>query len=158
MKKSFLFVVIALLLISAAACSSTKPPAAPAVQGNRIIASLKDLSDNYEKKNLKSFMNLISGNFKDRQALAGTLESVFSKYEILHFTVQYSKMVILIEDKGLTKATFNWDSDWQTAGGSVLKNSGRATFSFEPRDGKLVSIDGKNPFIPQAIETPGMQG
>jgi hypothetical protein len=64
-------------------------------------------------------------------------------------------MVILIEEKGMAKATFNWDSDWQTAGGSLLKNSGRAAFVFEAREGKLLTIDGKNPFIPQAIETPG---
>ena len=54
-------------------------------------------------------------------------------------------------------AAFNWDSEWQTAGGSVQKNSGRSTFIFDPRETKLVSIDGKNPFIPQPAETPGKQ-
>ena len=71
----------------------------------------------------------------------------------MEFTIQYTKMFIMIEDKGMARATFNWDSGWQTAGGSILKNSGRATFVFDTKDGRLVLIEGKNPFLPQAIES-----
>ena len=46
-----LLAVIALILFaSVSSCSSTKPPAPEAAQGNKIIASLKDLSSFYKKK------------------------------------------------------------------------------------------------------------
>jgi hypothetical protein len=109
----------------------------------------------YERKNLPGFMRLISDTFKERQSFSASIQAVFSKYETVQFTIHYTKMYVTIEDKGMTKATFNWDSTWETQGGSVLKNSGRATFVFEPKEGKLVSIDGKNPFLPQSIEAPG---
>jgi hypothetical protein len=66
-------------------------------------------------------------------------------------------MLITIDDKGTTRATFNWDSGWETAGGSILKNGGRVVFVFDPRQAKLTAIEGKSPFIPQAIEPPGKQ-
>ncbi len=154
MHRIFSVLAVAALLIAAPACSSTKPPSSAATQGNKIITALKDLSSMYEKKNLPGFMSLISGKYKERKAFAASLQSVFSKYEAVHFTIQYSKMLIMIDSKGMTQATFNWDSDWQAGAGSVQKNSGRVIFIFDPDDATLVSIDGKNPFIPQAIETP----
>lgn len=150
--------VLALVALTAlllgAACSSTKPPTAAAVQGNRTIATLKDLSTLYAKKNLSGFMNLIAEGYRDRKEFAASVESVFSQYDTVQFTVQYTRMYIMVEEKGNTKATFNWDSSWETKGGSTQKNSGRATFVFEPKTGTLLSIDGKNPFIPQAVEAP----
>ncbi len=148
------FLILLLSLSSLSACSSKKPPTPAALQGNRTIAMLKDLSTRYEKKDLAGFMNLISSAYKDRKEFSAALQAVFAKYETVHFTVQYSKMFILVPaDKGPTRATFNWDSDWHTTGGSDLKNSGRATFVFDPGDSRLASIDGKNPFIPQEIES-----
>ena len=154
MKRSLTHLAFALFLLSAAACSSTQPPAAPALQGNKVISTLKDLASFYQKKNLPGFMGRIDESFKDRREFEGTVRSVFSKYDTVQFSVQYSKMFITIEDKGMTRATFNWNSGWETSGGSMLKNSGRAIFVFEPKDARLVSIEGKNPFLPQAIETP----
>jgi len=146
---------VTLLLFTTAACSGKKPPTQVAVKSGSVISTLRDLSHMFEKKNLPGFMNSVSDNYKDRQALSAALEPVFAKYESVRFTVQYTKMLIMIDEKGMTKAAFNWDSEWQTAGGSVQKNGGRVTFVFDPKDSKLVSIDGKNPFIPQAVETPG---
>ena len=142
------------LLLLFAACSSTKPPAPAAVQGSKVITTLKDLSTMYGKKNLPGFMNLIAPDYKDRSGFSSALESVFSKYDTVQFTIQYTRMFISIEDKGMTKATFNWESGWGAKGGSLLKNSGRATFLFEPKDAALLEIDGKNPFIPQPVEAP----
>ncbi len=147
-------VALAVLFVSLSACSSAKPPTPVALQGNKVITTLKDLSTMYEKKNLSGFMNLIAAGYEDRKGFSSALESVFSKYDTVQFTVQYSRMFITVADKGMTKATFNWDSSWEMKGGSVQKNSGRATFVFEPKDGTLLSIDGKNPFLPQAVETP----
>ncbi len=157
MKRFPSLLVVGLLLIYAPACSSTKPPTPAAIQGNKTITALKDLSSMYEKKNLAGFMSLISDDYKDRKEFAAAIEAVFAKYEVVHFTVQYSRMFITIADKGPVKATFNWDSDWRTAGGGEVKNSGRGAFVFDRNGDRLVSIDGKNPFIPQVVEGPGRQ-
>jgi hypothetical protein len=150
--------LISLLLLTGAACSGAKkPPEQSAVQGNKVIAALQDMSRAYEKENLSAFMGRIANAYKDRQAFAASLESVFTKYETVRFTIQYTKMLITVEERGMTRAAFNWDSEWQTAGGSVQKNSGRSTFVFDPREATLVSIDGKNPFIPQPAESTGKQ-
>ncbi len=153
MNRILSFLTLTVLLFSAAACSGTKPPTQTAVKGNSVISALRDLSHMYEKKNLPGFMNFVSDNYKDRQTFSTALASVFTKYETVRLTVQYTKMIIMIDDKGATRAIFNWDSEWQTAGGNVQKDGGRVTFVFDPRDSKLASIDGKNPFIPQPVET-----
>ncbi len=151
-----LFPLIVLLFLSSA-CSEKKPPTESATKGSSVVGALRDLSHMFEKKNLPGFMNLIADNFKDRQAFSASLADVFKKYETVRFTVQYTKMVIMLDEKGAARADFNWDSEWQTAGGSVQKNSGRVTFTFDPKSDKLAAIDGKSPFIPQAAENPGMQ-
>jgi hypothetical protein len=153
------FALAALILFFSAfsACSSAKPPAAAAVQGNKTMTSLRDLSDFFQKKNHAGFMSLIADDFKDRKTFSASIQAVFSRYEAVHCTIQYSKMVIMVEDKGMIRATFNWNSDWRTAGGSLQKNSGRATFVFDPKNAKLVSIDGTNPFIPQAVQNKDKQ-
>ncbi len=147
------YLIMVLLLFTGSACSAKKPPEQSAVQGNKAIAALQDLGKNYEMKNISAFMAHIANTYADRQPFAASLEAVFAKYETVRFTFQYTRMLITVEVNGTTKLAFNWDSEWQTAGGSVQKNSGRSTFAFEPREAQLVSIDGKNPFIPQAAET-----
>lgn len=157
MRRMLMFLGLVLIAFSTTACSTPKTPTVPAVQGSKVIATLKDLSSYYGKKNLSGFASLVSDDFKDRQSFTTSIQSVFSSYDAVQFTVQYTKMVIAIDDKGVPRATFNWESGWERAGGSILKNSGRATFVFEPKGAKLAAIEGKNPFTPQAIETPGKQ-
>ena len=153
----FVLLLLALLLTVAACGGAKKPPDQSALQGNKVILALQDMSRAYEKKDLSAFMGQIASSYKDRQAFVTSLESTFVKYETVRFTIQYTKMLITVEYKDVTKAAFNWDSEWQTAGGSVQKNSGRSTFVFDPRETRLVFIDGKNPFIPQPVETPVKQ-
>ena len=155
MNRIFSFLVVTALLFTSSACGGKKPPEQSAIQGTKVLAALRDISHAFEKKNLPLFMSQVSDNYKDRQAFSASLESVFAKYETVTFTIQYTKMFITIENRGMTKATFTWDSEWQTAGGSTQKNGGRVTFVFDPQDARLVSIDGKNPFIPQPMEGPG---
>ncbi|HEX9136425.1 MAG TPA: hypothetical protein VF905_05720 [Nitrospirota bacterium] len=157
MNRVLFFLLVSSLLFTAAACSTKKPPEQSAIQGNKVISTLQDMSRTYEKKDLSAFMAQVANAYEDRKAFVKSLESIFAKYETVRFTIQYTKMLITVEYKDMTKAAFNWDSEWQTAGGSVQKNSGRSTFVFDPRETKLVYIDGKNPFIPQPTETPGKQ-
>jgi hypothetical protein len=157
MNRILFILLVASLLSTVAACGTKKPPEQSAIQGNKVISTLQDMSLVYEKKDLSAFMSNVASSYKNRQAFVKSLETIFAKYETVRLTIQFTKMLITVEYKDMTKAAFNWDSEWQTAGGSVQKNSGRSTFVFDPRDTKLVSIDGKNPFIPQPDETPGRQ-
>ena len=155
MRRILSLLMLISLFFTTSACSEKKAPTQSAVKGSAVVNALRDMSHMFEKKNLPGFMNLVSDSFKDRQAFSASLEAVFKKYDTVQFTVQYPKMIIMVDEKGATRADFNWNSEWQTGGGSVQKNSGRVAFIFDPGDGKLASIDGKSPFIPQPAETPG---
>jgi len=156
MDRTLSCLIVSLLLLTGTACSGAKkPPGQSAIQGNKVLAALQDMSHAFEKKDLSAFMGRIANDYRDRQAFAVSIESVFAKYETVRFTVQYTKMIITVEERGMTKVAFNWDSELRTAGGSVQKNGGRSTFTFDPKEATLVSIDGKNPFIPQPMESPG---
>jgi hypothetical protein len=90
----------------------------------------------------------VSDGFRDREAFAKSLNAVFAKYDTIRFNIQYTKMLIMIEEKGQIRTAFNWDAEWLAAGGALQKNGGRVTFVFDPGNFKLLSIDGKNPFVP----------
>jgi hypothetical protein len=148
-----LFTLITLLLV-AAACAK-KPPEQIAIKSKNVLAALRDIGKTYEKKDLTSFMADVAPGFSDREALAASLAAVFTTYETIRFNIQYTRMLIMVEEKGMIKASFNWDGEWLTAGGTTQKNGGRVTLVFEPGNFKLMSIDGKNPFVPQPGEMPG---
>jgi hypothetical protein len=154
MNRILTVLTVTVFLLTTSACSEKKPPTHAAIKGSSVLSVLQDISHMYEKKSLPGFMNSVSDNFKDRQAFSASLASVFAKYETVRFTVQYTKMIILVDDKGATRVDFNWDSEWKTAGGSVQKDGGRVTFVLDPKDSKLVSVEGKNPFVPQPVEMP----
>jgi hypothetical protein len=64
-------------------------------------------------------------------------------------------MIIMIEQTSQMRVTFTWDAEWLASGGASVKDGGRVTMVFEPGDFKLLSIDGKNPFLARPGETPG---
>jgi hypothetical protein len=97
----------------------------------------------------------VAPGYKDREALSSSLASVFSKNETIRFNIQYTKMLIMVEEKGPIRTTFNWDGEWHAVGGATQKNGGRVTLVFDPGSFKLVSIDGKDPFVPLPVEQPG---
>jgi hypothetical protein len=148
---TFIFAVI----ITSSACSGKKPPEQATVKSKNVLSVLRGMSKAYEQKNLDAFMSDISANFSDRAALANTLTAVFAKYETVHFNIQYAKMLIMIGDKGPIRTTFTWDAEWLSASSGALKDGGRVTLVFEPGSYKLVSIEGKNPFLAQPGQTPG---
>jgi hypothetical protein len=142
-------------LMASFACSSKKLPAQTAVKSKNILTSLREMTRAYENKDLDTFLSGISDQYPDRDALVKSLTGVFAKYETIHFNIQYTRMIILIEQNGQIAATFTWDAEWQTAGGASVKDGARVTLIFEPKNNKLISIEGKNPFLAQPGESPG---
>ena len=157
MKQLFTFLAITALLFTTSACSGKKPPEPAAVKSKNVLSALRDISKAYEKKDLSSFMDNVAPGYQDREAFSKSLAVVFLKNETIHFNIQYTKMLITVEEKGPIKATFNWDGEWLAVGGTTQKNGGRVTLVFEPGSFKLMSIDGKDPFVPLPVEMPGKQ-
>ena len=157
MSRLLSFLTVVMLLLSASACSGKKPPEQTAVKSRNILSVLREMRKSYEQKNLDAFLSDVSSAYRDRESFAKSLTAVFSKYETIHFNIQYAKMIIMIEGKGRIRATFTWDGEWTAAGGTMVKDGGRVTLVFEPDSFKLASIEGKNPFLAQPGETPGKQ-
>ncbi len=150
-----LLAIIALLIITTSACSSKKTPDQSSIKTKNILSALRDIGKAYEKKDLSSFMDNVAPGYQDREALSSALAAVFLKNETIRFNIQYTKMLIMVQEKGPIKATLNWDGEWLAVGGTTQKNGGRVTLVFDPGSFKLMSIDGKNPFVPLPVELPG---
>ena len=157
MKRLFTLLAIAAILFTTSACSAKKPPEQTAVRSKNILAALRDINKAYEKKDLSSFMDNVAPGYQDREAFSSSLAALFLKNETIHFNIQYTKMLITVEAKGPIKATFNWDGEWLAVGGTTQKNGGRVTLVFDPGSFKLMSIDGKDPFVPLPVVMPGKQ-
>lgn|SRR5574341_1216936 len=155
MNRILSLLAITALLFTSSACGGKKPLEPSALKSKNVLSVLRDMSVAYEKKDSASFMANVSPVFQDREPFSKSLSAVFSQYETIHFNIQCTRMLIMVEEKGPIKATFNWDAEWLAAGGTLQKNGGRITLVFEPGSFKLVSIDGKNPFIPQQSEMTG---
>jgi len=146
---------LAVIILFTSACSTKKPIEQTAYKSKTILSALRDMDKSYEKKDLDSFMSDVSTSYDKREAFAKSLAAVFSRYETIHFNIQYAKMIIMIDQASIMRATFTWEAEWIAAGGTSVKDGGRVTLVFEPGDFKLISIDGKNPFLVQPGETPG---
>jgi len=151
MKRTLSLLALIAVLFSLAACGGKKPPELVAAKTKNVLSVLRGMIKSYEKKDLDSYLSEVASGFREREAYSKALAAVFSKYETIRFNIQYSKMIVMIEEQGTIKASFNWDAEWQGAGGMTQKDGGRVTLVFEPGDFKLISIDGKNPFLPQQI-------
>ncbi len=147
--------LLAIFLLFAAACSSKKAPDQSAVQSKNVLSVLRDMSRSYENKDLDAFLSDVSPAYAGKAEFAKAVAAVFGKFETIHFSVQYTRLIILLEYKGPIKATFTWEGEWLMSGGGVVKDGGRVTLVFDPGTVKLISIDGKNPFLAQPGETPG---
>ena len=143
-----LFIAV-LMFLPAVACSKKTPPTQAAVQAQGALLTLRDLTGAYEKKQLSSFMDKVSKDYPNRQAFSQSVAALFTKYDTIRFTVQYTKMVVMIDEKANIKMTFNWDGEWQTTGGKIVKDGGGVSFIFDPKGARLASLEGKNPFVPQ---------
>ena len=148
MNRIVIILIAATLLLSATACSEKKLPAVAAAKSKNMLTVLRDLNDTYQKKDLAGFMAQVAPLYPDREALSSSLTTVFGKFETVSLNIQYTKMLIMIEEKGKVRTTFNWDGAWHKTGGDVAKDGGRVTLIFAPGDFKLLAIEGKNPFVP----------
>lgn len=157
MRRLVTMLVSIAILMASPACSSKKLPEQTAVKSKSILISLRELARAYEKKELDAFLSGVSDQYRDRANLAQSLAAVFAKYETIHFNIQYTRMIMLIQQNGEIATTFTWDAEWQTSGGTSVKDGARATLVFEPKNNKLISIEGKNPFLAQPGEAPGKQ-
>ncbi len=145
------------IVLTFSACSAKKTPEQAAIRTKNVLSVLRQTGATYEKKDLDAFLSGVSNDLRDRDAFAKSVGAVFAKYDTIRFNIQYAKMVVLIEQKGEIKTTFTWNAEWLMAGGASVKDGGRITLVFEPESYKLISIDGKNPFLAQPGETPGKQ-
>ncbi len=157
MNRLLSFPVVIVLLLAAFSCGGKKPPEQTAIKSRNILTVLREMNKSYEQKNLDAFLSDVSSAYRDRESFAKSLTAVFSKYETIHFNIQYARMIIMIQEKSQIKATFTWDGEWTATGGTMVKDGGRVTLVFEPDSFKLVSIDGKNPFLAQPGGAPGKQ-
>lgn len=149
MLRKSLVLFSALFLLAASAACSKKPLTGAALQGESTLSTLRDLSTAYEAKSSAAFMNRIDERFKDRASLEKELEKIFTTYQSIRFSVQPLKMLVVVEQRGPIRTTFNWEGEWQTTGGRIVKDGGRVTFELDPTTYRLIAIDGRNPFLVQ---------
>jgi len=148
MNRILVFLIATTLLLTTSACSEKKLPAVAAAKSKNMLTVLRELDNTYQKKDLAGFMAQVAPVYPDREALSSSLTTVFSKFETVSLNIQYTKMLIMIEEKGKVRTTFNWDGTWHKTGGDIQKDGGRVTLIFAPGDFKLLAIDGKSPFVP----------
>lgn len=148
MNRMLVLIITATLLLAAMACSEKKLPAVAATKSRNMLSVLRELNDAYQKKDLADFMAQVAPLYPEREALSSSLATVFSKFETVSLNIQYTKMLVMIEEKGTVRTTFNWEGAWHKAGGDVQKDGSRVTLVFAPGDFKLLAIEGKSPFVP----------
>jgi hypothetical protein len=85
------------------------------------------------------------------------VEKVFSAYQTIRFKLHFTKILVMVQEKGNIKATFTWEGEWQSTGGKIVKDGARVTLVFDPGTYKLLGIDGKNMFIPSDAPAPARQ-
>lgn len=146
MHKKKLIIIAVLLGLTALSCGK-RPPQQPAIAGGSAVASLRAIVSAYEIKDISSFSGKIARDFPDREAFLRTVAAVFGKYDSIMFRVQYTKMLIMIEEAGGIRLTFTWDAEWRVSD-RLTKDGGRVTFVFDPAGSLLRSIEGKDPFAP----------
>ena len=154
MNRTLSALIVSCLLLTLSACA-TAPPKQAALQGESVLTAMRGLTRAYESKDIDLFLEKISPPYAEKQSLMQTTAMVFSKYQTIRLKVHYTKMLIMAEDRGNIKATFTWEGEWQTSGGKTHKDGARTTFVFDPKEYKLLAVEGKNPFV--LVENQGKQ-
>ena len=141
---SIVFITLVLLI---SACG--KVPLGPVgIQGENVLAAVRDLTKAYEGRDLDAFMEKVSTAYPDRESFRTSVEKIFATYQTIKFRLHYTKMLIVVQDKGNIKATYTWEGEWKTSGGKIVKDGARVTLVLDPGAYKLLGIEGKNPYLP----------
>ena len=156
MKRSFAAAIILFLALMISSCA-TAPLGKAGLQGEGTLSAVRELTSAYEKRDIDVFMDKISTAYPDREVFGKSVEKIFSTYQSIHIKVHYTKILVMVQEKGNVKATFTWEGEWQTTGGKIVKDGARITLVFDPDTHKLLGIDGKNLFIPSETPAPVRQ-
>jgi hypothetical protein len=156
MNRSFTAVITLCLALMLSSCS-TVPLGKAGLQGEGALAAIRDLTGAYERRDLDAFMEKIAPAYPEREAFRTSVEKIFSTYQIIRFKLHFTKILVMVQEKGNIKATFTWEGEWQTTGGRIVKDGARVTLVLDPNTYKLVAIDGKNMFIPSDSPAPARQ-
>jgi hypothetical protein len=148
-------VVLAVVLLLSA-CGKA-PLGQVGIQGESSLATVRDLTSAYERRDIDAFMEKVSSAFPNRAAFRQSIEKVFAEYQKIHFKTIFNRSLITVPVKEGIKVTFTWEGDWQTGGGKVVKDGSRVTLVLDRGTYKLADIDGKNPFIPTEGASPSRQ-
>ncbi len=153
MKRSVVIIAIAFLATAGAGCASA-PLGKEGLKGEHVLSAVRDLTKAYESRDIDVFMDKVSLSFPDREKFQHAVEKVFSTYQTIRFTVQETRMLVMIQYHGDIKAEFTWDGEWRSAGGKVLTDGSRVTLDLDPDTYKLRAIEGKNPYLPTETTLP----
>lgn len=156
MNRPFTAVIVLILALILSSCS-TVPLGKAGLQGESTLAAVRDLTGAYEKREFDAFMDKISTAYPDREGFGKSVEKVFSTYQTIRFKLHFTKILVMVQDKGNIKATFTWEGEWRTTGGKIVKDGARITLVFDPGTYKLLAVDGKNMFIPSDSPAPARQ-
>jgi hypothetical protein len=156
MKRSFAAVITLLFALVISSCS-TVPLGKAGIQGESTLAAVRDLTGAYERRNLEAFMDKVAPAYPEREKFQTSVDKIFSAYQTIRFKLHYTKILVMVQDKGNIKATFTWEGEWQSSGGKIVKDGARVTLVFDPGTYKLLGIDGKNMFLPSDSPAPARQ-
>ena len=156
MKHSFIAVIAISIALMISSCA-TAPLGKAGLQGEATLAAVRDLTSAYERRDLEAFMDKVSSAYPDREGLEKSVKKIFSTYQTIRFKLHFTKILVMVQEKGGIKATFTWEGEWRTTGGKIVKDGARVTLVFDPGTYKLLGIDGKNMFIPSDNPTPARQ-
>lgn len=149
MNRRSVYVVLLLPALLLAACAR-EPLKAAGQQGENTLAGVRDIASAYERRDIEAFMERVASAYPERDTFRKEVDNIFSTYQTVRFTAQFRKMLVTVQHKGNIKATFTWEGEWISSGGKVLKDGARITLILDPAQFKLLGIEGKNPFLPQA--------
>ena len=156
MKRLFTFISVVCVMSVLFSCGKT-PLGPVGLQGENVLAAVRDLAKAYERRDLDTFMEKVSTTYPDREAFQTSVEKVFATYQSISFKLYYNKMLVMIQDKGNIKATFTWEGEWRSSGGKIVKDGARVTLVLDPGAYKLLAIEGKNPYLPSDKPIPARE-
>ena len=150
-RKPFLFILLSAVLL--AACGKT-PLSETGLKAENSIATVRDLTSAYERRDITAFMDKVSSAYPDRAEFQRSVEKVFATYQSISLKALFNRAVITVPYRGSLKVTFTWEGEWQSTSGKVVKDGAQAILILDPGTLKLANIEGKNLFLPSEAPIP----